>query len=382
MTIKINSLELENVKRIKAVKVEPNQNGLTVIGGRNNQGKTSVLDSIAWALGGNKFKPSNAAREGSTVPPNLNITLSNGLVVERKGKNSALKITDPNGNKAGQQILNGFIEELALDLPKFMEASNKEKANILLRIIGVGGNEVEWMTIGAVPNIMDNLIADSLTKEAIVVTMDNTYFNWDYDRIINNLFNNILPYIETHYNVSKEVNDRAFCGLSMGSMTTTTLYQTHPDQFGYFGCFSGANVPVDVSKVAHLDQPNLYITAGCIDMALMNDSYNTASDRTTTGFVDKLNTLNLTNYKLEILNGAHDWYVWRESFTNFVKDHLWTKDVKIETPSETPVIKPETPASSTNTTTAPKTSDDLNLAVAGLFIIISVTTGVVIKKHY
>ena len=256
------------------------------------------------------------------------------------------------------------------------ETNVKDPANPAL------GNEVEWMTIGAVPNIMDNLIADSLTKEAIVVTMDNTYFNWDYDRIINNLFNNILPYIETHYNVSKEVNDRAFCGLSMGSMTTTTLYQTHPDQFGYFGCFSGANVPVDVSKVAHLDQPNLYITAGCIDMALMNDSYNTASDRTTTGFVDKLNTLNLTNYKLEILNGAHDWYVWRESFTNFVKDHLWTKDVKIETPSETPVIKPETPASSTNTTTAPKTGDDLNLAVAGLFIIISVTTGVVIKKHY
>lgn len=138
MSIKINSLELENVKRIKAVKVEPNQNGLTVIGGRNNQGKTSVLDSIAWALGGNKFKPSNAAREGSTVPPNLNITLSNGLIVERKGKNSTLKITDPNGNKAGQQLLDEFIEELALNLPKFMESSNKEKANILLRIIGVG----------------------------------------------------------------------------------------------------------------------------------------------------------------------------------------------------------------------------------------------------
>lgn len=138
MTIKINSLELENVKRIKAVKVEPNQNGLTVIGGRNNQGKTSVLDSIAWALGGNKFKPSNPAREGSTIPPNLHINLSNGLIVERKGKNSTLKITDPNGNKAGQQLLDEFIEELALDLPKFMKASNKEKANTLLKIIGVG----------------------------------------------------------------------------------------------------------------------------------------------------------------------------------------------------------------------------------------------------
>lgn len=138
MTVKINSLELENVKRIKAVKVEPTPNGLTVIGGRNNQGKTSVLDSIAWALGGNKFKPSNAAREGSAIPPNLHITLSNGLVVERKGKNSTLKVTDPKGNKAGQQLLDTFIEELALNLPKFMNATNREKADILLNIIGVG----------------------------------------------------------------------------------------------------------------------------------------------------------------------------------------------------------------------------------------------------
>ena len=137
MSVKINSLELENVKRIKAVKVEPSSNGLTVIGGRNNQGKTSVLDSIAWALGGNKFKPSNAERDGSTIPPVLNITLSNGLKVERKGKNSTLKVTDPNGNKAGQQLLDTFIEELALNLPKFMDASNKEKADTLLKIIGV-----------------------------------------------------------------------------------------------------------------------------------------------------------------------------------------------------------------------------------------------------
>lgn len=50
--MKINKLEIENVKRIKAVRLEPAQNGLTVIGGNNNQGKTSVLDSIAWALGG------------------------------------------------------------------------------------------------------------------------------------------------------------------------------------------------------------------------------------------------------------------------------------------------------------------------------------------
>ncbi len=143
MSIKINQLEIENVKRIKAVKIEPKETGLTIIGGNNNQGKTSVLDAIAWALGGEKYKPSQAVREGSMVPPNLHLVMSNGLVVERKGKNSTLKVTDPNGKKAGQQLLNEFIEQLALDLPKFMNASGKEKADVLLQIIGVGPQLIE-----------------------------------------------------------------------------------------------------------------------------------------------------------------------------------------------------------------------------------------------
>ena len=136
--IKINKLEIENVKRIKAVKIEPTANGLTIVGGNNNQGKTSVLDSIAWALGGEKYRPSKAQRDGSTIPPTLHIVMSNGLIVERKGKNSSLKVTDPSGNKGGQQLLNEFVEQLALDLPKFMESSGKEKAQTLLKIIGVG----------------------------------------------------------------------------------------------------------------------------------------------------------------------------------------------------------------------------------------------------
>jgi len=138
MTIKINKLEIENVKRVKAVKIEPTANGLTIVGGKNNQGKTSVLDSIAWALGGNSFKPSEATREGSVIPPNIHIVMSNGLVVERKGKNSDLKVIDPSGQKGGQQLLNEFVEQLALDLPKFMQSTSKEKANTLLQIIGVG----------------------------------------------------------------------------------------------------------------------------------------------------------------------------------------------------------------------------------------------------
>ena len=138
MTIKINKLEIENVKRVKAVKIEPTKSGLTIVGGKNGQGKTSVLDSIAWALGGDKYRPSEPHREGSVLPPSLHLVLSNGLVVERKGKNSDLKVIDPTGQKAGQSLLNDFVEQLALDLPKFLQSTSKEKATSLLQTIGVG----------------------------------------------------------------------------------------------------------------------------------------------------------------------------------------------------------------------------------------------------
>ncbi|HEL1810835.1 TPA: AAA family ATPase [Streptococcus suis] len=143
MTVTINRLEIENVKRIKAVKIEPSATGLTIVGGNNNQGKTSVLDAIAWALGGNKYKPSQAQREGSQVPPTLKIVMSNGLIVERKGKNASLKVIDPNGQKGGQQLLDSFVEELAINLPKFMDSTPKEKAETLLQIIGVGNQLAE-----------------------------------------------------------------------------------------------------------------------------------------------------------------------------------------------------------------------------------------------
>ena len=126
MSIKINKLEIENVKRVKAVKIEPTLDGLTVIGGKNGQGKTSVLDSIAWALGGDKYRPADPKNAESVIPPTLKVVLSNGLIVERKGKNSDLKITDPSGKKSGQMLLDSFISKLALDLPKFMESTGKE----------------------------------------------------------------------------------------------------------------------------------------------------------------------------------------------------------------------------------------------------------------
>jgi len=136
--VRITGLEIENVKRVSAVHLEPAETGLTVIGGDNRQGKTSVLDAIMAALGGEKFTPSRAVRDGSDKGQ-VTVTLSNGLVVNRSftGKGSYLKISDPAGSKGGQMLLNEFVSEFALSLGKFIGASDKEKTKTLLQIIGV-----------------------------------------------------------------------------------------------------------------------------------------------------------------------------------------------------------------------------------------------------
>jgi hypothetical protein len=136
--VKISGLLLENVKRVKAVRLHPGKDGLTVIGGRNGQGKTSILDAIAWALGGAKYQPSSPQHEGAMNPPLIEVTLTNGIVVRRDGKSGTLKVTDPSGKRAGQALLDDLVSQFALDLPKFMSSSAKEKSLLLLKTLGIG----------------------------------------------------------------------------------------------------------------------------------------------------------------------------------------------------------------------------------------------------
>ena len=128
---KITGLKLENVKRIKLVEIQPAEKGLTIIGGNNGEGKTSVLDGIAYALGGESFRPSALTNGDGNAYIRVDI---GDYTVERKGKNAELRITDRNGMKGGQKMLNEIVGKFALDLSKFMNANDQEKTKLLLKM--------------------------------------------------------------------------------------------------------------------------------------------------------------------------------------------------------------------------------------------------------
>ena len=136
--MKLTLIEIANLKRLKAVRLEPNESGLTVIGGRNGQGKTSVLDAIAFALGGEKYRPTSLRRDGAIAETKIHIETDDGLVIERKGKNSDLSVYDTTGKRQGQRLIDSLVSRLAIDLPKFLNQNDKEKADTLLQILGIG----------------------------------------------------------------------------------------------------------------------------------------------------------------------------------------------------------------------------------------------------
>lgn len=174
--VKIAALEVENLKRVRAVSLDCSGQSLVTIGGKNGQGKTSILDGIMWTLGGDRFRPSNPVHEGADEA-HVKITLDNGMVVERKGVNGSLKVTSESG-RGGQALLNEFVNLFALNLPKFMAATGTEKAKILLDAYPDFGTELQRLNAEA-KRIYDErhalgVVADRKRKYADELPFDPT----------------------------------------------------------------------------------------------------------------------------------------------------------------------------------------------------------------
>ncbi len=138
--MKIVGLHVENIKRIKTVDIVPDPQGnLVIISGMNEQGKTTTLDSIWWALGGAKDIQSVPLRKGADKGK---IVLDLGeIVATRKftAKGSTIEVTNKDGMvfKSPQAVLDKLISKVSFDVEQFICSKPAEQAEILLSLVDI-----------------------------------------------------------------------------------------------------------------------------------------------------------------------------------------------------------------------------------------------------
>ena len=142
---KLISLEAQNFKRLKAVRIEPNDKGITVIAGRNAQGKSSVLDAIQGAIGGKRVTPSKPIRDGQKK--SIVVAELDELIVTRtySDSGSTLSVTDKSGGKikSPQKVLDKLYGALTFDPLEFARMGSAEQANEVRRVSGLDISALE-----------------------------------------------------------------------------------------------------------------------------------------------------------------------------------------------------------------------------------------------
>jgi enterochelin esterase-like enzyme len=227
--------------------------------------------------------------------------------------------------------------------PAGYEDNKNTNYPVLYLLHGSGGDEDAWTQLGRAPTIMDNLIALGKAKPMIVVMTNgnaNQQAEMGYSptsasqmvrptvapvlsgapggnaisgRFEESLVKDVIPFIESHYRVLKDKNNRAIAGLSMGGGHTQRITLTYPEMFAYIGVFSMGirTVNDDLEnqfKVLKSKNPRLYYVAvGKDDQLTFQSSQNLVAILKKNGF----------NYIYNETSGWHSWSNWRIYLSDF-----------------------------------------------------------------
>ncbi|MBD8608757.1 Ig-like domain repeat protein [Aeromicrobium sp. CFBP 8757] len=190
---------------------------------------------------------------------------------------------------------------------------------------GGGGNETDWATQGVAQYILENAVKDGEAQPAVLVM---TNFNGlsGNQAYANDLRNNVIPFVEAGYNVSKKSDDRAFAGLSAGGARGLTLLYDNTDLFGYYGLWSSAaayTAPT-AEQLQRMKSVKGSIHSGAGKQDFLID-INASSIARANGL--RALGVDVTSFDVD---GIHSWDVWRQLLDNFVRTSAFkTTDTSI-----------------------------------------------------
>ncbi len=211
--------------------------------------------------------------------------------------------------------------------PPGYDPKAKKPYPVLYLLHGWSDTDAGWTAVGRANLIFDNLLAAGKIKPMVVVMPlgygDMSFVKdgsgWDNPATVDHntdlftqaFLTEVIPRVEADYHISKDRNDRAIAGLSMGGLESLQIGLTHTDQFAWIGGFSSAAINIGTQKLTTLDPKTanlrlLWIACGTEDQLI-------SPNRT---FIDFLKTKNMPVTQIET-PGLHTWMVWRDNLIHF-----------------------------------------------------------------
>jgi chromosome segregation ATPase len=136
--MKIAAIEIRDFKRIKHIEIQPDADRvLMLIGGQNAQGKSSILDALTMAFGGQKHAPNKPIRSG-TDEAYIRVELDDGIVIERvlTEDKSHIEVRNADGStfKSPQAMLDKLVGGRFLDPLAFLQLDAKKQRLMILEL--------------------------------------------------------------------------------------------------------------------------------------------------------------------------------------------------------------------------------------------------------
>lgn len=216
--------------------------------------------------------------------------------------------------------------------------SSRDPLPVLYLYQGAFDTRYSWVIEGRLPQILDNLLAQGKAVPMIVVVPDahalpiettpmtspdfwanfSQYWERNQTAADEELFNDIIPFIQSHYRISNQAGERAIAGLSMGALQAIASGIGHLGYFSWIGAFS----PVPPSVLGNkfktaLKDPNKINERLRLFEIVIGDN-DSMTGPTTKQLDGQLTTLNI-QHVYTVMPGTHSMFVWRPALCNFLQ---------------------------------------------------------------
>ncbi|SDS48553.1 alpha/beta hydrolase-fold protein [Jiangella sp. DSM 45060] len=206
------------------------------------------------------------------------------------------------------------VHDIVVYLPHGYDPDRATPYPTLYLSHGGGDHSTAWTMQGVAHHILENAIQDGAVQPMVIVSTDFNGLPGGNQGYVDELRNNVFPFVEQNYNVSTRAQDRAFGGFSAGGSRAYTLMYDHTELFGYHAAWSAGGPQAGQEQIDRMKDVagGIMIGTGLQDRLgniAENSQRNAAALRAAGVVLDEYN-----------VPGVHTWHVWRPLLNHYVRD--------------------------------------------------------------